>query len=249
MEFLQLLYNTSLDVLPILVVIFVFQLLVLKQKIPHLQRVLLGIVFVVVGLSLFLIGLEQALFPLGKSMALQLTDVSFIAGDSSDWQAYYWVYLFAFSIGFATTMAEPALMAVAIKAAEVSGGTIQPLSLRIAVAIGMASGVTLGSFRIITGTQIHYYIIIAYFIVIVLTYYSPKNIIPLAYDLGGVTTSTVTAPLVAALGLGLAQSVPGRSVLIDGFGLIAFACLGPIISVLIYAKISILRSLHKSSAV
>ncbi|RLA08212.1 MAG: DUF1538 domain-containing protein [Gammaproteobacteria bacterium] len=245
MEFLQLLYGTVFDVLPILSVIFVFQLLILKQKIPHLRQVLTGIVFVVVGLSLFLIGLEQALFPLGKSMALQLTDTNFIKGDSGNWRSYYWVYLFSFSIGFATTMAEPSLIAVAIKAAEVSGGTIKPLSLRIAVATGMAFGVVLGSLRIITGTQIHYYIIIAYFIVIILTYYSDKNIIPLAYDLGGVTTSTVTVPLVAALGLGLAQSVPGRSVLIDGFGLIAFACLGPIISVLCYAKISILIKRYK----
>ena len=137
-----------------------------------------------------------------------------------------------------TTLAEPSLIAVAIKAKEVSGGTIGIWGLRIAVAIGAATGIALGTYRIVTGTPLHYYIMVAYVIVIVQTFFAPKIIVPLAYDSGGVTTSTVTVPLVAALGLGLAETVPGRSPLIDGFGLIAFACLFPMISVMAYAQLS-----------
>jgi len=154
------------------------------------------------------------------------------------WQDYYWVYIFAFAIGAGTAMAEPALIVVAIKANEVSGGTIGVMGLRVAVAFGVAIGLALGTYRIVVGVPIHYFIITAYVVVVVQTFFAPKAIVPLAYDLGGVTTSTVTVPLVAALGLGLAESVPGRSVLIDGFGLIAFACLFPIISVMAYAQIS-----------
>jgi len=145
---------------------------------------------------------------------------------------------FAAAIGFSTTIAEPALIAVALKVEEVSGGAIRAWNLRIAVAIGVAFGVSLGCFRIVTGTSLWAYIFIGYIIVIVQTMFTPKDIIPLAYDSGGVTTSTVTVPLVAALGLGLANSIPGRSTLIDGFGLIAFASLFPIISVMAYAQIS-----------
>jgi hypothetical protein len=247
MEFIQLLLGTVVDVLPILAVIFIFQILVLKKKIPHLARVLLGTVFVVLGLSLFLLGLEHALFPLGKTMAMQLTDSKFITGDVGYWRSYMWVYIFAFAIGFSTTMAEPSLIAVALKASQVSGGTISALGLRISVALGVAVGIAIGSFRIITGTPVSYYIIAGYIVVMLLTITSPKTIIPLAYDSGGVTTSTVTVPLVAALGIGLASSVPDRSVLIDGFGLIAFASLFPIISVLLYAQFSILYSRFKNA--
>ena len=148
-----------------------------------------------------------------------------------------WVYLFAAAIGFATTIAEPSLIAVAIKAEHVSGGTVSVWGLRVAVAIGVAIGISLGTFRIVTGTPLHYYIIVGYIVVVIQTWFAPRIIIPLAYDSGGVTTSTVTVPLVAALGLGLASTVPGRSPLLDGFGLIAFASLFPIISVMGYAQI------------
>jgi hypothetical protein len=154
------------------------------------------------------------------------------------WTDYFWVYVFAASIGFATTIAEPALIAVAIKANQVSGGTITVNGLRFAVAIGVAFGVALGAFRIVTGTPLHWYIISGYVIVIFQTAFAPRSIIPLAYDSGGVTTSTVTVPLVAALGLGLAETIPGRSSLLDGFGLIAFASLFPMISVMAYAQLS-----------
>ncbi|MCP3898634.1 MAG: DUF1538 domain-containing protein, partial [Desulfobacteraceae bacterium] len=140
-------------------------------------------------------------------------------------------------IGFATTIAEPSLIAVAYKANEVSAGTISQWGLRITVALGVAFGISLGTFRIITGTPLYMYIFVGYMIVIVQTIFAPKNIIPLAYDSGGVTTSTVTVPLVAALGLGLASSVPGRNPALDGFGLIAFASLCPIITVMGYAQL------------
>jgi hypothetical protein len=247
MELLQHLFATGLstitDVLPIAGIIFGFQLLVLRQKVPHLKQVLVGFVYVLVGLTLFLVGLEVALFPIGKLMAQQLTDPDFIqrAADAVSgklaWNDYGWVYLFAAAIGFATTIAEPALIAVAIKAQQVSGGTITVWGLRIAVAIGVAVGIALGAFRIVTGTPLHYYIIAGYIVVIIQTLYAPRIIIALAYDSGGVTTSTVTVPLVAALGLGLASNIPGRSALIDGFGLIAFASLFPIMSVMGYAQI------------
>lgn len=239
--------NTVYDILPIAAIIFGFQFLVIRRPVPNLKRVLFGFVYVLIGLSLFLLGLEKALFPLGRLMADQLTNPEFIHGvgnalQTLHWSDYYWVYIFAFAIGFSTTIAEPSLMAVAIKANEVSGGAIGIWGLRIAVAIGVAVGISLGSFRIVTGIPIHYFIISGYIIVVIQTFFAPKMIVPLAYDSGGVTTSTVTVPLVAALGLGLAETVPGRNVLIDGFGLIAFASLFPIMSVMAYAQLSEYRA-------
>ena len=238
------------DVMPIMAILLGFQLLVLRKKIKNPTRVLIGMVLVILGLALFLEGLEMVLFPIGRLMAEQLTAPEFIYGVDAlipaqpDWTDYYWVYAFAGAIGFATTIAEPALIAVAIKANQVSGGTVKVNGLRIAVAIGVAVGVALGAFRIITGTPLHWYIIIGYVLVIIQTAFAPKSIIPLAYDSGGVTTSTVTVPLVAALGLGLSETIPGRSPLLDGFGLIAFASLFPIIAVMAYAQLSARRA-HK----
>jgi len=245
-ELLSLFLETILDVLPIAAIIFGFQFLVIRKPIPHLKKVLIGLLYVLIGITLFLLGLEQALFPLGRLMAEQLTDPAFIHGvesvtDEFYWQDYIWVYIFAFTIGMSTTIAEPSLIAVAIKAQEVSGGAIGIWGLRIAVAIGAAIGLALGTYRIVTGTPLHYYIMAGYVVVIIQTFFAPKLIVPLAYDSGGVTTSTVTVPLVAALGLGLAETVPGRSPLIDGFGLIAFACLFPIISVMAYAQLAEFR--------
>jgi hypothetical protein len=240
--FLDTLLSTLRDVLPIAGIIFGFQLLVIRRPVANLKKVLIGFGYVLLGLALFLIGLEEALFPLGKLMAEQLTDPAFILGEGVSrallWDDYVWVYLFAFAIGFATTLAEPALIAVAIKAQNVSAGAISVWGLRTAVAIGVAIGLALGTYRIVTGTPLHYYIIAGYIVVIIQTLYAPKLIIALAYDSGGVTTSTVTVPLVTALGLGLASTVPGRSPLLDGFGLIAFASLFPIMSVMGYAQLS-----------
>lgn len=241
LDFGKILLATCRDVLPIIALITGFQLFVLRQPIPHLGRLVVGGIYVVIGLALFLAGLEKALFPLGKIMAAQLSDPAFIYGADAivlqaDWKAYGWVYLFAAMIGFATTIAEPSLIAVAYKANEVSAGTISQWGLRITVAFGVAFGISLGTFRIITGTPLYLYILIGYMIVIVQTLFAPKSIIPLAYDSGGVTTSTVTVPLVAALGLGLSATVPGRNPALDGFGLIAFASLCPIITVMGYAQ-------------
>lgn len=249
LDFLSVLFTTVRDVVPIAVVIFGFQLLVLRKPIPNMRRVLTGFAYVIVGLALFLQGLEQALFPIGRLMAEQLTSIDFIAaGDSLKeigWGDYYWVYLFAFAIGFSTTIAEPSLLAVALKANEVSGGAIGAWGLRLAVALGVAIGISLGAFRIVSGLPLHYFIITGYIVVVLQTFVSPKMIIPLAYDSGGVTTSTVTVPLVAALGLGLAENVPGRSALLDGFGLIAFASLFPIMAVMLYAQVAELLALRK----
>lgn len=245
MEFIidsgSVLLTTIRDVLPILVLIVVFQLFVLRQPIPHLRRLVIGGVYVVLGLALFLIGLEKALFPIGKIMATQLSDPTLLGSGKAaltEWTAYGWVYLFAALIGFSTTIAEPSLLAVALKAGEVSGGVISPWGLRITVAVGVAVGIALGAFRIVTGTPLHYYILAGYMVVVIQTFTSPKKMIPLAYDSGGVTTSTVTVPLVAALGLGLSEAVPGRNPALDGFGLIAFASLFPIITVMGYAQIT-----------
>jgi hypothetical protein len=231
---------TIRDVLPIVAVIFGFQLLVLKKPIANLKRIARGFLLVLLGMGFFLEGLEAALFPLGRLMAQQLTDPAFLAGSGGapGWWDYQWVYLFAFAIGFATTVAEPSLLAVAIKANQVSAGSIGVSGLRIAVAIGVAVGIALGVFRIVTGTPLYWYIIAGYVLVLLQTLFAPRMIIALAYDSGGVTTSTVTVPLVAALGLGLAATVPGRNPLLDGFGLIAFASLFPIMSVLAYAQLS-----------
>lgn len=251
-ELARALGDTAFDVLPILAVLLYFQLFVLRKKPPHPRRIAVGFIYVLVGLTLFLVGLEKALFPLGELMAEQLTADAIenvgqdAAGSTVVWQRYLWVYIFAAAIGFATTVAEPALLAVALKASEVSGQSLNPWGLRIAVAIGVAIGVALGTFRIVTGTPLPYYIITGYVIVIAQTFVAPRAIVPLAYDSGGVTTSTVTVPLVTALGLGLASTIPGRSPLIDGFGLIAFASLFPMMTVMAYAQITQLRTRRRA---
>lgn len=242
--------DTIVDVLPILIVLGGFQLLVIRKKIPNLRRVLIGCGYVILGLSLFLVGLEQTLFPLGKEMARQLTDPEFLGkipdGPQLLWTDYYWVYVFGAAIGFATTIAEPSLIAVALKARQVSGGAVGAWGLRLAVAIGVAIALAIGTFRIVTGTPLYVYMIAGYLVVIVQTFLAPRLIVPLAYDSGGVTTSTVTVPLVTALGLGLASTVPGRSALLDGFGLIALASLFPMITVMGYAQISHWRTTRAS---
>lgn len=246
-DYLHLVFDTVmttvLDVMPIVLIIFAFQYLVIRRPIPNLKKLVIGFVYVLLGLSLFLIGLEQALFPMGKQMAQQLSDPAFISGGTSTtpselWTDYIWLLLFGASIGCASALAEPALIAVATKANQVSGGAISSWGLRIAVAIGAAMGVTVGVLRIITGIPLQYLVIGAYVVVIIQTFFVPRLIIPLAYDSGGVTTSTVTVPVITALGLGLASTIPGRNPLMDGFGMIATTCLFPIITVMAYAQFS-----------
>ena len=240
------LIDTIRDVIPIIAVLAVFQFVLLRRPIARPARTAIGFGLVVVGLTFFVIGLEEALFPLGRSMAEQLTDPSFVAGGGSPnsipWWRYYWVYGFAAALGFAATIAEPSLIAVALKAEDVSGGAVSAWPLRIAVALGVAAAVALGALRIVVGIPLYAFIIAGYAIVVVQTTFAPRAIVPLAYDSGGVTTSTVTVPLVAALGLGLAATVPGRSELVDGFGLIALASLFPVITVMAYAQISELKA-------
>ncbi len=216
------------DVAPILIIILFFQYGVIKKKIDNIKTVFFGFGLVIIGLYAFILGLEMGLFRLGETMAYQLT--------KSD--SILMIYAFAFAIGFSTTMAEPALMAIAKKAKEISDGKINDFALRLFVAAGVAVGIALGAYRIVNGGEIHYYIIVGYITVIILTWIAPKYIIPIAYDSGGVTTSTVTVPLVAALGIGLATNIDGRSPLIDGFGLIAFASLFPMITVMLYGIIT-----------
>jgi Protein of unknown function (DUF1538) len=235
------LLDTVRDVLPIAAILLFFQLAVLRRRVADPRRLVVGLVFVVAGLTLFIVGLEEALFPIGRTMAEQLTDPSFVGGGDAWWD-YYWVYLFAAAIGFSTTIAEPALIAVALKAEEASGGTVRPFRLRMAVAIGVSLSIALGALRIVTGAPLELFMVAGYAIVIAQTVLAPRQIVPLAYDSGGVTTSTVTVPLVTALGLGLATTVPGRTPLLDGFGMIALAALCAVIAVLGYAQLADLQA-------
>ncbi len=245
-HFTLALLATCRDILPIAAIIIGFQLLVIRKPLAHPKKTLIGFLYVLLGITFFLEGLNMALFPLGKLMATQLTAPEFLGLGSDQqtlaWRAYAWVYVFAASIGFATTLAEPSLLAVALKAEQISGGAIHAWGLRIAVSTGVAFGIALGAFRIVTGSELYYFIVAGYVVVLIQTLFAPKLIIGLAYDSGGVTTSTVTVPLVTALGVGLAEAVPGRNPLLDGFGLIAFASLFPIIAVLSYAQIAQWRS-------
>ena len=179
-DFALVLFYTMRDVLPIILLIIFFQLVVLKQPIPHLKKMILGGIYVVLGLALFLMGLEKALFPVGKIMAAQLSDPSFIGATETEftnWQSYYWIYIFAALIGFATTIAEPSLIAVAIKADEVSAGTINQWGLRVTVALGVSFALALGTFRIVTGTPLFIYIMVGYVIVIIQTFLPQKNLL------------------------------------------------------------------------
>lgn len=246
-ELMQSLLSTVRDVAPIAGIVLVFQLLVLRRPIARWPRVVAGFLGVILGLALFLMGLERALFPLGQTMAAQLSAPEFIAPGSAPgqlanapaaWSAYSWVCLFAFAIGFSAAIAEPTLLAVALKAEEVSGGTIQAWPLRVAVALGMGSGIMAGALRIVTGTPLPWIILGGYLLVGLQTRFAPRQIVPLAYDSGVLTASTVTVPIVTALGLGLAAEIPGRNPLEDGFGMIALAILFPINTVMGYAQLA-----------
>ena len=235
---------TVRDVAPVAGILVFFQMVILRQPIPHIGRFIMGFACVLAGLALFLFGLEQALFPIGRHMAEQLSSPHLLfsgsqTGESPSAFAYTWIYIFAAAIGFSTTIAEPALIAVAQKAADVSRGGIHPRGLRIAVAFGVSIGIVLGTYRIVTGIPLAYFIAAGYGLVILQTFFAPKELVPLAYDSGGVTTSTVTVPIVTALGLGLSASIPGRNPALDGFGLIALASLFPMITVMSYAQIGL----------
>lgn len=226
------------DLAPIILVIAFFQLIVLQQPLPDLVGVMTGVVFVVLGLTFFIYGLEMGLFPIGESMAHAFARKGSVS----------WLITFAFALGFGTTVAEPALIAVAAEAAQVAsnGGMIEnnpdarsvyANGLRLTVALSVGLAIVLGVLRILKGWSIQYMIIGGYSLVMLMTALAPQWIIGIAYDSGGVTTSTITVPLVTALGVGLASSIEGRNPMIDGFGLIAFASLTPMIFVMAYGMI------------
>jgi len=224
--------------MPIFVVIFIFQVFILKNPVPNIADIAMGTVFVVLGLALFIQGLEKSLFPIGENMANAFARKG----------SLFWLLAFAFSLGFGTTAAEPALIAVADEAARIAaeGGLIEltteaqtsyALGLRFTVAFSVGIAILLGVLRIIRGWPLHYLIIPGYIAVVIMTFFAPATIIGIAYDSGGVTTSTITVPLVTALGVGLASSIKGRNPMTDGFGLIAFASLTPMIFVMAYGMI------------
>lgn len=226
------------DLLPIVLVILFFQFFVLQQPLPNVGQLVLGVVFVVLGLTFFIHGLEQGLFPIGESMAHAFARKGSVA----------WLLIFAFCLGFGTTVAEPALIAVAAEAAQVAsvGGMIETSEaakasyasgLRYTVAFSVGLAIVIGVLRILKGWPIQWIIIGGYVLVVLMTMVAPKEIIGIAYDSGGVTTSTITVPLVTALGVGLASSIKGRNPMTDGFGLIAFASLTPMIFVMAYGML------------
>lgn len=232
------LIESALALLPIVLVIAFFQFLVLHQPIPRMGQMLWGMLEVLIGLALFVRGLQMALFPIGEEMAYNFV----LKGN------LWWLLIFAFTLGFGTTVAEPALIAISEEAARVaaSGMVIEntieakgsyATGLRLTVALAVGIALVAGVFRILKGWPVHYLIIGGYFGVVVMTFFAPPEIIGIAYDSGGVTTSTVTVPLVAALGIGLAHSIHGRDPLIDGFGLIAFASLTPMIFVMAFGML------------
>ena len=226
------------DLLPIVAVIAFFQLIVLQEPLPNMLSILFGLVLVVTGLTFFIFGLEMGLFPIGESMAQAFARKGSVA----------WLMLFAFCLGFGTTVAEPALTAVSAEAAQVAaeGGMIAANEasmdsyangLRYTVALSVGVAIMLGVLRILRGWSIQYMIIGGYIGVVVLTMFAPESIIGVAYDSGGVTTSTITVPLVTALGVGLASAIKGRNPMLDGFGLIAFASLLPMMFVMVYGMV------------
>lgn len=237
-HFLKQLISSCFDLFPILAVISIFQLFVIQQPIPNVAEMLLGTLLIVLGLTLFIQGLELGLFPIGEAMAFAFAKKGSVA----------WLLTFAFSLGFATTVAEPALIAVADEAARVvaAGGIIEAtesaqqsyaFGLRMTVAFSVGFAILIGVLRILRGWPLHYLIISGYVVIVAMTPFAPAEIIGIAYDSGGVTTSTITVPLVTALGVGLASAIKGRNPMLDGFGLIAFASLTPMIFVMVYGML------------
>jgi uncharacterized membrane protein (DUF2068 family) len=236
--FIKQLFGSFLDLAPILAVVLVFQVLIIRQPIPDVGSLIVGTLFVILGLTLFVQGLEQSLFPIGEAMAYAFARKG----------SLFWLLTFAFCLGFGTTVAEPALIAIAQEAASIAAkaGIIEQtdqakdsyaLGLRITVALSVGFAILVGVLRIIRGWPLYYLIIGGYCGVIVMTPFAPPEIIGIAYDSGGVTTSTITVPLVTALGVGLATAIKGRNPMVDGFGLIAFASLTPMVFVMAYGML------------
>ena len=238
-RFFKLIINSCFDLLPILLVVLIFQLLVIRQPLADVGQLISGTVMVVLGLTFFMMGLEQSLFPIGESMANAFARKGSV----------FWLLLFSFCLGFGTTVAEPTLIVITKEAANIarqaqiitdseSAQDFYALSLRLTVAVSVGFAIVAGVFRILMGWPLHYLIIGGYTLVIAITPFAPPEIIGIAYDAGGVTTSTLSVPLIAALGIGLASSIKGRNPMTDGFGLVAFASLTPIVFVMVFGMLT-----------
>ncbi|PIQ99175.1 MAG: hypothetical protein COV66_15000 [Nitrospinae bacterium CG11_big_fil_rev_8_21_14_0_20_45_15] len=232
---LDKIFSAFKDVLPIIIIIAFFQLFVIQKPFPNLPETLFGVLLVIAGLFLFIMGLESALFPIGEQMAIQFAKKGSV----------FWVVFFGFALGFSTTIAEPALTVIAGKAGEMASnsgvfdhGALSKegyvLGLRLTIALSVGFAIAMGVLRILKDWSLPFFIIFGYIFIILATVFAPPEIIGLAYDSGGITTSTITVPLVTALGLGLASSIRGRNPILDGFGLIAFASLTPILFVMLF---------------
>ena len=238
-RFFKLIINSCFDLLPILLVVLIFQLLVIRQPLADVGQLISGTVMVVLGLTFFMMGLEQSLFPIGESMANAFARKGSV----------FWLLLFSFCLGFGTTVAEPTLIVITKEAANIarqaqiitdseSAQDFYALSLRLTVAVSVGFAIVAGVLRILIGWPLHYLIIGGYTLVIAITPFAPPEIIGIAYDAGGVTTSTLSVPLIAALGIGLASSIKGRNPMTDGFGLVAFASLTPIVFVMVFGMLT-----------
>ena len=238
--FVQKFFSVIIDILPLLAVIFFFQTFIIQKPFPDLEQTCIGIGFVISGLFLFILGLENALFPMGEKIATQFAEVGNV----------FWLILFGFLLGFSTTIAEPALTVIANKTGQLvadSGSIAKEESsiasfvygLRLTVAISVGLATALGVIRIIKGWPLIWFIIAGYGLILIATFFAPKQIVGIAYDSGGITTSTITVPLVTALGIGLSVCIRGRNPMIDGFGLIALASLTPILFVMVYGMVTL----------
>lgn len=243
MDSLQLFWTVALgavfDITPIMAIALVFQLVVLRRRPAQLTSILWGLLYIIIGLTLFQIGLEMSLFPLGTMMAGQLVAPEFtgVVDDTVAWQRYLWLYAFAAALGFATTLVEPTLIATSTRVEDLSGGVLGAREMRITVALGVALGLACGTLRIVVGTPLPYLIGTVLLVIAVQSFLAPKWVLPLAYDSGAIATSVVTVPLIAALGLGVATAVPGRSPAIDGFSLVFMALIFPVITILGYMQL------------
>lgn len=238
-DLLSTAYGTLLDAAPIALVILVFQGAVLRRRPTHLRAVLIGAGYILLGLALFRYGLERSLVPIGANLADRLTmPVLAAAGDAApSWYRFGWLYAFAAAVGFATALVEPALISVADRVRTMTGGGLQPWTLRLVVAFGVSVGLVLGTLRIVLGVPLDWALAGLVGLVALLVALAPKQVVPLAFDCGAFATSVVTVPMVAAFAVGVAKAVPGRTPLTDGFGVILFALLLPVASVLAYAAI------------
>jgi hypothetical protein len=227
-------FATFTDLAPVVLVGVFFQAVVLRRPFPHGRTILIGIGYVIAGLTLFRVGLGISLMPIGSEMAERLARLGAHVGVDGigSWASYGWLYAFAAAVGFAATLVEPTLITVADRVHELTGGGIRPFTLRVVVAVGVASGLAIGTLRIVMGIPLEYLLALMLLLMLLLSLKAPRAILALAYDTGPMATSVATVPLITALGVGIAANVPGRTPLADGFGLIVLALLSPVVSVL-----------------